>query len=165
MEDESLAQTLSRNGPVALKAEATSKCGSWHVPIPDIIRSTPVDLVSGYPVYDRDLISAESLNSTIPITLIGDAAHPMSPFKGQGANQALLDALSLARILYAECRQGAESSLTSAIEKYHKEMSVRSAEKVMASAEAAQFLHTSTALQQGNITRGAAAANVRRRNS
>ena len=34
-------------------------------------------------------------------TLLGDAAHPMAPFKAQGANQALLDAVSLARCLAA----------------------------------------------------------------
>ena len=52
----------------------------------------------------------------------------MIPFKGQGANQALLDALSLAR------------------------------SKVKAPAEAAQFLHSSVAIQEGSVTRGAAAS-------
>lgn len=33
------------------------------------------------------------------VTLLGDASHPMSPFKGQGANQAILDAVSLAKCL------------------------------------------------------------------
>jgi salicylate hydroxylase len=36
-----------------------------------------------------------------PVTLLGDAAHPMFPFFGQGAAQAIEDAASLARYLAA----------------------------------------------------------------
>jgi salicylate hydroxylase len=158
MENEDLAKELSRRGPNALKEEALAKCSSWHAPIPDILRKTPVDLVSGYPVYDRDLIPLDVLNSTTkPVTLLGDAAHPMSPFKGQGANQALLDALSLARSLYSNCCKD-NKPITEALRKYHEEMTARSAKKVQASAQAAQFLHSDIAIQEGNVTRGAAAA-------
>ena len=31
--------------------------------------------------------------------MVGDAAHPMSPFQGQGANMALMGAVGLARVL------------------------------------------------------------------
>ena len=33
------------------------------------------------------------------VTLVGDAAHPMLPFTGQGAAQALEDAVALGRVL------------------------------------------------------------------
>mmetsp|Transcript_26959 Transcript_26959/g.57727 ORF Transcript_26959/g.57727 Transcript_26959/m.57727 type:complete len:824 (+) Transcript_26959:10-2481(+) len=191
--EEDVAIEMSRRGPKALKEEALRRCQSWHVPIPDILKATPKELVSGYPVYDRDILTTGILsasrsemaatlsglgegqkgNSTghkmtkpihasvasgsIPITLLGDAAHPMSPFKGQGANQALLDALSLARVLYRiRCREG--RSLGEALECYENEMLDRSAEKVRASSAAARFLHTHIAIQEGDVTRGAAAA-------
>ena len=32
------------------------------------------------------------------VTLLGDAGHAMSPFRGQGANQAMLDAMDLANV-------------------------------------------------------------------
>jgi salicylate hydroxylase len=186
--DENEAKKLGQLGPVALKEEALRRCGSWHCPIPEILHRTPVDLISGYPVYDRELLSVELLESqrksrNVPsasgvyselgcVTLLGDAAHPMSPFKGQGANQALLDALSLARCIYRHCipsrheHDGKDKvdqnvviqRCSLAIAEYEHDMVTRSAVKVQASAAAAQFLHTELAIQQGDVTRGGAAA-------
>jgi heme/copper-type cytochrome/quinol oxidase subunit 1 len=37
--------------------------------------------ITGYPVYDREMLTAEHFRNAGNTTLIGDAAHPMSPFK------------------------------------------------------------------------------------
>lgn len=151
------AKALSAQGPKALKEEACRRT-QWHDPIPQILAATLETQVSGYPVYDRELLQAELLEKGGPVTLIGDAAHPMSPFKGQGANQALLDALALARGITRECRPlsqwrkaGVRKSVLTAFE---SEMLERSATKVKHSAEAAQFLHSEIVLHEGDEPRG-----------
>ncbi|MGZ5189191.1 MAG: FAD-dependent oxidoreductase, partial [Kaistella sp.] len=130
----------------------------WHNPIPQILTATEESLISGYPVYDRALLTPKLLSHFGPVTLIGDAAHPMSPFKGQGANQALLDALSLAREIFKNCHSQMnwrETGLRECIlTGFESEMLERSATKVEDSAAAAEFLHSEIALYEGDEPRG-----------
>ena len=53
------------------------------------------------------------------VTLIGDAAHVMPPYAGEGVNMAMLDALVLSRLLLSE------ASPSSAIATYEAEMFAR----------------------------------------
>jgi 2-polyprenyl-6-methoxyphenol hydroxylase-like FAD-dependent oxidoreductase len=151
------AKALSAKGAQALKAEARRRC-PWHEPIPQILAATQQELISGYPVYDRALLEAEMLAKGNNVTLLGDAAHPMSPFKGQGANQALLDALALARGITKNCgplSQWRELGIRqSVLTEFEAEMLERSAIKVTDSAEAAQFLHSDIVLYEGDEPRG-----------
>ncbi len=151
------AKELSAKGAKFLKEEACKRT-QWHSPIPQILAATIEDLVSGYPVYDRELLKPELLEKCGNATLIGDAAHPMSPFKGQGANQALLDALALARGISKGCgplSKWREVGIRkSVLIEFESEMLERSATKVKDSAEAAQFLHSDIVLKEGNQPRG-----------
>ncbi|WP_281322736.1 FAD-dependent oxidoreductase [Flavobacterium aestivum] len=151
------AKTLSAKGPQALKKEASRRT-QWHDPIPQIIAMTQETQISGYPVYDRELLDSKLLTKGGQVTLIGDAAHPMSPFKGQGANQALLDALTLARGITRGCRplsQWRKAGIReSVLTEFESEMLERSAIKVKDSADAAQFLHSEIVLHESDEPRG-----------
>lgn len=154
---EDKAKDLSAKGKKALKEEAIRRT-PWHAPIPQILAATQEAQISGYPVYDRALLTSELLENAGPVILIGDAAHPMSPFKGQGANQALLDALSLAREIFKNCKgqsdwRKAGIRETVLIPFEHK-MLERSKSKVEDSAAAAEFLHSEIALYEGDEPRG-----------
>lgn len=151
------AKTLSAKGAQALKEEACRRA-NWHTPIPQILSATSEAQISGYPVYDRELLTLELFKKAGAVTLIGDAAHPMSPFKGQGANQALLDALALARNISTGCNETSnwrETGLREMIlTAFEEEMLARSASKVKDSAEAVELLHCKGVLREGDGPKG-----------
>jgi hypothetical protein len=69
------------------------------------------------------------------LTLIGDAAHVMSPFSGEGVNNAMLDALELAEVLTAQ------ANLSQAITCYEQHMFTRVNESARHAGEgAASFM-------------------------
>ncbi|KUJ08170.1 FAD/NAD(P)-binding domain-containing protein [Mollisia scopiformis] len=67
------------------------------------------------------------------VTLLGDAAHPMMPFRGEGANNALLDAVRLAGQIGKHFDSGVVDWVALAKLDYEKEMLPRGADAVLKS--------------------------------
>jgi len=76
------------------------------------------------------------------LTLIGDAAHLMPPFAGEGANMAMLDALELSRQLLS----GKYNDIQQAISFYETEMRKRASSKAKESIENGEKMHSKDSL-------------------
>ena len=158
---EATARTYMKD-TATLKAEITRRCAKWHDPIPAMLSSTPLDCMSGYPVYDRELLKPEVLRPSAEerrcVTLMGDAAHPMTPFKAQGANQAMSDAVLLADALVdGVATHGPQAGFAAALPVFEREMLRRSSRVVVGSREKAIEMHSALALQPARKTQREAA--------
>ena len=80
---------------------------------------------------------------TMPnLTIIGDAAHLMPPFAGEGANMAMLDALELSKMLLSEKHQ----NLQQAVSFYEVQMRKRASSKAKESLKYGERMHSKNAL-------------------
>lgn len=79
------------------KAEVLRRFGRWHDPIPELLAATPSGGILYHDVYElADHLPSYVVGSTV---LLGDAAHAMTSDLGQGACQAIEDAVVLAACL------------------------------------------------------------------
>jgi len=85
-----------RNPPDGAQAHLLSLFKGWHEPIEALIRAADDACILRNDIYDRDPSPTWGQGR---VTLLGDAAHPMTPNLGQGACQAIEDAWQLAACL------------------------------------------------------------------
>lgn len=81
------------NAP-ANEGDQLRRFADWHPAIVEMITAVPISLRWG--LFHRPTLSRWTKGR---ITLLGDAAHTMTPHHGQGANQAIEDAVCLAGCL------------------------------------------------------------------
>ena len=171
---------LRSAGPKELLDEALRRCKDWFNPVCDMIRGTPAKEVWGTGLYDRNPMPLRSKDQGSRVTVIGDACHPMSMFKGQGANQALCDGPLLASWLHsggsgaiknamksisinASACKIASTDLNSQnvytrLRCFEREMVARTTAKVLGSRAAAAQLHSPAALTENFGVEGVEAA-------
>jgi 2-polyprenyl-6-methoxyphenol hydroxylase-like FAD-dependent oxidoreductase len=106
-----VADARAGGADIDVNRELLARFGTWHDPIPAIISATPASRIIRTDIVDRPPITRWHEGRVV---LLGDAAHPMTPNLGQGACQAIEDAVVLDQCL------ATEATIESALRRYEE---------------------------------------------
>ncbi|MFP2895499.1 FAD-dependent monooxygenase [Corallococcus sp. 4LFB] len=88
----------AQDAPGQTLALLQERFAGWHAPIARVLAATPPERVLRTDIHDRPPVRSWSRGR---VTLLGDAAHPMTPNLGQGGCQAIEDGVVLGECLTA----------------------------------------------------------------
>ncbi|KAI7882917.1 FAD/NAD(P)-binding domain-containing protein [Lichtheimia hyalospora FSU 10163] len=116
--------------------------GNFSGPLAEMVFNTKDD-ASTLGLRLRERTPTEKLRTLSPdnVILVGDAAHAMTMFRGEGANHAIMDSLVLGEQLIKLYKD--EVTLKGAVDAYYKEMIPRGSKAVAESHQAAFTMHKS----------------------
>ena len=126
-----------------LKTAVASLIADWHPALQRFVRSADASTITAFPVKTSVPIPPWR---TGKVTLLGDALHNMTPFRGIGANTALRDAAALRQALGAVDR--GEQDLIQALNAYEREMVEYGFQAVRASLKEMERLHSTSDLER-----------------
>lgn len=106
---EAFKEQFDFSEPNAIRTMLLEVFSGWEQKVLEMITISD-DLFIPRPIYSQNL--DEYWTTKCGVTIIGDAAHVMTPFAGQGANLAMLDALDLAEVLTLKDFSNESTALT-----------------------------------------------------
>ncbi|CEL57706.1 hypothetical protein RSOLAG1IB_02450 [Rhizoctonia solani AG-1 IB] len=118
-----LNSTFDANNAVATKAKALTFYQDWDSRLRDFIESADEDFIAFRPMYMSPL--DHTWEPCPGLTLLGDAAHLMTPYAGEGVNITMWDSLELAKKIVEGTKSG---DLNRAVREYELDMFKRGSE-------------------------------------
>ena len=113
--------------------EVLAEYEGWYEDVRTIIRHAPPEGLIKWALFDREPLERWSVGR---VALLGDAAHPMLPFLGQGAAMGIEDAMLLARAF------AAAGTLDEALQRYVEARQARTTWVMLKSRETARNYHS-----------------------
>lgn len=135
-EDWATASGIDWSDPTAVRKAMLREYADWSPTLTNLIRDCD-DTIVPRPIHA--LPTGHTWTRNHGITLVGDAAHLMSPFAGEGANLALIDGADLARAIIAKDDPG------QAVAEYEEVMYPRAAKSALQSAHGLDMIYNAEA--------------------